>query len=548
MKKSLTISVLIIFFIFDFIISGPVNAKSNQVPGKKALSFKSKAIKPCKAAPIAQVVNNSGISIFKVRVGSVEFSRHLSSCFYGCSTPFKRVRSGRNSVQIKFSRTAPWKSIGSLGSFEVCKKYALNITKRGNRFCAALAQRFQTDSTYNNDRTKKVITETCAAPMKKNIHKTKAGMSTPGKNRKKTKPELVQRGKKVYLKFPVKVKRLIVRSSENKILQTFNSGSQFDVTKSIKENKGKDLKLTYFPAKSAYYKQGKKPGNIIPFEGEGISLPMSTIMYCRSTFSASSLHDLDRNEPYNNSIDGAVTGVTGILTGNVGGDDPADFFRVNLNRSGYGKYIKITRRSGNVNLHLYDPAKHYLDWNRDSIWIAITAGSSFYVKVESVSGGSTEYELRLESTNVTDDMEPNDTFSQARVSGAAGKKVLCNLITDTGSYTGLKDYYKFNLTSEKLIRINVGNADLAAGRTVSISLYDSNNTLHYTAEGNSNSAFLEYDLRGMYSASWPPFPAGEWKILVTCHTETNAAAYGTGNGPACYTDAAGYSLHLELID
>lgn len=99
--------------------------------------------------PGAQVVNNSGLSLYKVRVGHVEFSRHLSSCFDGCSTGFKDVKKGKNRVSVKMTRASAWKEIGIVGKFEVGKHYAVNIVSKMETLCAQLAVRHQTDSTYN---------------------------------------------------------------------------------------------------------------------------------------------------------------------------------------------------------------------------------------------------------------------------------------------------------------------------------------------------------------------------------------------------------------
>lgn len=117
----------------------------------------------CKDAPIAQVVNNSGMTIHQVKVGSTLFSANLSRCSDGCSTGFKDVRTGRNNIMVKISATGPWTRIGSLRGFETCKKYAVNIVKRPPRnLCAVLYQRFNTDPTFQADKTKKKLGRECS--------------------------------------------------------------------------------------------------------------------------------------------------------------------------------------------------------------------------------------------------------------------------------------------------------------------------------------------------------------------------------------------------
>ncbi|MCP3874216.1 MAG: hypothetical protein GY699_13805 [Desulfobacteraceae bacterium] len=305
------------------------------------------------------------------------------------------------------------------------------------------------------------------------------------------------------------------------------------------------MKLTYTVADTSHIKKGKKPDNIVPFEGE-LTFVLNTVIMHRSIFET--LRDVDRSEPGNNEINGAVNAISGNLSGSVGDDDPADYFFIRTSPSGYGNYFKITRTRGHVNLHLYDPNKRYLDWNRSSVWIAVAPNTKFYDRVEPASTTSTEYEINVETKPVVDAMEPNDSFAIAKAPTRPGNKVLCNLFSRTGTYVGIKDYYTFNLTEEKLIRVNIVNAGLESGRRISISLYDKDNTHHTTATGNTNRATLEHDLRGDYDSGWPPFPAGEWRILVTTHSESNAKPYGTGDGPGCYTNAVGYSLDLDLID
>jgi hypothetical protein len=85
----------------------------------------------------------------------------LDRCYDGCSTPFKDVGLGRNTVSIKKDRGSSWGSIGAFGGFKKCKHYAVNIISNNGALCAELAVREQTDSTYNNDRTKRIIANTC---------------------------------------------------------------------------------------------------------------------------------------------------------------------------------------------------------------------------------------------------------------------------------------------------------------------------------------------------------------------------------------------------
>ncbi len=547
-NKCLTILSAIVLLLSIGLVAVSAGTQKKMTQTKSSGTLKeTKTVRPCSDSPKTQVVNNSGMKIFRIRVGTVEFYKNLSRCSDGCSTGFKQVRADRNEVSVKFEKTSSWKKIGTLGKFSNCGYYAVNIIKKGNTLCAVLALRQQTDTTYNNDRTKKIIARTCGKLEKTDTLPAIKNRKTltHGQRNKKVEPRMVRQNKRAILKFPEAVKNLVIRDDKGKLIQKFDKGMQFDITKSIKDGKGKELKLTYMLADSPHVKPGKRPGNLVPFEGE-ITFLLSTVVMHRSIFET--LRDLDRGEPANNDINGALNTISGNLTGTVGGDDPADYFYIRTSPSGYGTYFRISRVRGDINLHLYDPGKRYLDWDRDSVWIAVEPNTTFYVQVEPASASSAEYEVDVEIKPLFDAMEPNDSFAAAKAHTTAGNKILCNLFSRTGAYVGIKDYYKFNLTQEKLIRVNIANAGLESGRSISISLYDKDNVHHTTETGSAGSATLEYDLRGDYDSSWPQFPAGEWRILVTTHSESNARPYGTGTGPGCYTNAAGYSLDLDLID
>ncbi len=122
-----------------------------------------KDLKKGKRSPDAQVVNNSGENIYQVKVGNMIFSRHIGSCSDGCSTGFKKVNTGSNSISIKTTAISPWIVIGTLNGFENNKHYAVNLVKgpKDNQACAELFLRHNTSPTFNNDRTKQKIGKTC---------------------------------------------------------------------------------------------------------------------------------------------------------------------------------------------------------------------------------------------------------------------------------------------------------------------------------------------------------------------------------------------------
>ncbi len=146
-------------FLAPYTFAGKQFMQSNAADTVKKLD--GRELVKCSQAPIVQVVNNSGTSIFQVKIGKIVFHRNLSTCFTGCSSGFKAVKEGMLKILVKPNRLSSWQSIGSIGKFEPCKKYALNIKKSGNKLCAALFERVQTDSAFNNDRTKRKIDQTC---------------------------------------------------------------------------------------------------------------------------------------------------------------------------------------------------------------------------------------------------------------------------------------------------------------------------------------------------------------------------------------------------
>ncbi len=136
----------------------------------------------CNFPPATQVVNNSGIKLHQVKIGSIIFSRNLSRCSNGCSTGFKNIHPGKNRVYIKTSPHASWNQIGSVGNFKKCKKYAVNIIKKGKLlFCAELFQRSDTDLKFNQDKKRKKLSNAC-----NRIHPVSGFKKTISKKRKIT--------------------------------------------------------------------------------------------------------------------------------------------------------------------------------------------------------------------------------------------------------------------------------------------------------------------------------------------------------------------------
>ena len=118
-----------------------------------------------------QVTNNSGTLLDLVKVGSVNFDENLDYCGDGCSTGFKKVKTGDHKVSLRETPTSSWKAVGTVGPFKKGKFYSVNVRKLlgqigpGKQYCTELWQRFDTDSEFNNDTTKTRIDSSCQLTM-----------------------------------------------------------------------------------------------------------------------------------------------------------------------------------------------------------------------------------------------------------------------------------------------------------------------------------------------------------------------------------------------
>ncbi len=116
-----------------------------------------------KKPPETQVVNNSGINIYQVKVGNVFFSRHIGSCSDGCSTGFKKINKGSNRVSVKIRPDSPLVYIGTLNNFENNKHYAVNlIMGRGGVMCAQQFLHNNTSIPFNENHVKEYKSDVCS--------------------------------------------------------------------------------------------------------------------------------------------------------------------------------------------------------------------------------------------------------------------------------------------------------------------------------------------------------------------------------------------------
>lgn len=154
MQWILLVILILIFFLF-FVFWFSKKKGGQPPPGKDEASS-------------VQVVNNSSVLLNMVKIGAVEFSENLKMCADGCSTGFKNVEQGDNPISAQTTDDPGWAILGNLGPFNKNTHYAVNIVlKASDQVCAELWKRNQTDSTFNDDTTKELITTVClesAAP------------------------------------------------------------------------------------------------------------------------------------------------------------------------------------------------------------------------------------------------------------------------------------------------------------------------------------------------------------------------------------------------
>jgi hypothetical protein len=372
---------------------------------------------------------------------------------------------------------------------------------------------------------------------------TKNGMGLqpsgqPAGSQDQPQPRFQASHKKLLMTFPGTVPGVVVYDSKGQVLQTFDSGRQFDITESLHKTNGGTIYLGIAP----------KPGpTAVPMRWDPRDrIPYNLARY-RDLASAWIIPVDDRamadSEPGNDAIGGAALLGVGYVNGEVGGDDAADFGRVAALGTGTGTLVQVEVVSGSVELYLYGPTRTYLDGGDRNVWIALAPGTNFYFEVRPTGFTSTAYRVRISKRQLNDAYEANDSLGQAKIF-STGRAFLGNVINSSGAHVGFNDYYKIRIDEPKNVRINVTQAGLASGKRVTVSLYDPHGTLVSAEDtaGNANGCGFYYDLRPDWDdPSYPvPFPAGDWRILVSEYSSNTSgigspAAYGLGAPPAAYT-------------
>ena len=158
--KYVAIKLAMVVVLSYCLLSQPGFSKNKSISEKKQMAYPSKILNSKsektvapKKPPEVQVINNSELSIHSVKIGQVLFTKNLSKCFDGCSTPFKKVSKGQNRIYVKTGSIAPWQYIGVLDSFAERNRYSVNITKKGQLLCVW--------STLNRNGNRKKLNKIC---------------------------------------------------------------------------------------------------------------------------------------------------------------------------------------------------------------------------------------------------------------------------------------------------------------------------------------------------------------------------------------------------
>ena len=381
---------------------------------------------------------------------------------------------------------------------------------------------------------------------------------SPVKSSPALSPRLTRQNQRLFLEFPQDVLDVEVYDHRQKVVQRFKQGRRFDVTDALKKISGSRLKVGYVPKSGrGVPKRAADPDPRLYAE-----MPYHLRMQSRAAYTYEDDSTIERNEPANNTINGATQVSAGHYSGTVGGDgDDADFLKATTSDRGFGSLVIVEVLSGRVRLHLYDPGKRYLDNHSDKVWIALRPNTTFYFQVEPTGFGDTPYTVAISKKTINDPYEANDTFTTAKTFTAA-RGFLGNVMNSAGRNAGGDDWYKIRLDTARKIRIEVGNAGLPSGDGVTVYLYEPGNSFHPLAHNETagdpvniktpERGVLEVDLPSHYapiSASGVAFPPGDWRILITTHVHGPdlPPSYGTGQVPACFTRTSGYTLTVTDI-
>jgi hypothetical protein len=362
----------------------------------------------------------------------------------------------------------------------------------------------------------------------------------------KNSPVIVKQGKKVFLKFSTKVAKVDLFDARSKKLGSFGNGTAFDITKIIQKSQGSKLKVVYFNSDmgnsvSAKFKKLNPRDRIIEY------MKVPALMQVKPGDLVLINRSGDRNEPGNNNINGSVSVFGGDITGNVGDGDSGDYIHYTTPGGGFGHYVEVRRISGNIKIHIFDPIKGRLTWDRNKVWISLAPRTKFYIQIEPDTVAATEYKINIKVKPIPDALEPNDILSQAKSLNVSGTRYLCNKITAAGvgpyDLQGLWDTYRVDGHHGETMNISLSNAGLPSGTSVVADIFDSGGTRLDSFTGNSNGISFSY-LKGSASVCYIMFYDSYSNSSITGHYDA-LFPYGEGTGPACFR-GSGYNLNITF--
>jgi hypothetical protein len=385
----------------------------------------------------------------------------------------------------------------------------------------------------------------------------------PEKEPAEVTPEVVQKGKKVYLKFPQTVKDVTIYDDKGNKLQQFNKGKRFEITESVLATKAGLIKVVFSPKPKGKPKGGVLKGGPPPPQFIEALINLSHLEHLPDLIRGIAIMTADKTtiengEPGNDEIDGATTVGTGSYYGELDyyadPSDPADFLRITAGSGGFGTFFVIKVLVGDVELLLYDPTTAYIATSgyTGKLWIAVKPNVTFYVEVQPTGYDTTQYTISISSRVINDTCEPNDTIAQAK-DFHNQILFLCNVMDNAGNHVGINDWYKITWQYARKMKLIVRYAGLPDYDDVIIYLYEPDSGPYdahvASARGDNNGVELVVDLPSMYYPGYPdprfPFPAGEWKIQVTNSTAGDGIyplPYGKGDAPSCFYRSSGYWL------
>jgi hypothetical protein len=373
----------------------------------------------------------------------------------------------------------------------------------------------------------------------------------PEKEPAKVTPEVVQKGKKVYMEFPETVKDVTIFDAKGNKLQHFNKGKRFDVTESVLKTKAGHVKVGYNLMPKGVVSKGGVPIDTydtqIFFFGE--YLMDKSKLFAETISKLYDTSTIENGEPTNDNLNAATNqkplAPNKRYSGVVGGaEDPRDCLKITSapGPAVIGNLIEIDVLSGDVVFAVFGPTLNQLFGTTKRYWIALESNVDIYIAMMTQGSSPTPYSIRISSNPIYDMYEPNNDESQPTnilINFPVNGGCLCPITNGLGTHRDT-DWYEINLSHPIKIRITVENTLLPAPMKVKISLH----SIRWIASSFAaqDGATLYKDLSTIYTnETLPP------RLLIEVHTTLSITPCGIGIPPACYT-TTGYGYRLMVSE